>query len=208
MNPETQFFRGLLELQYQQPVQLKLRKIALKIPWARGWPENKSAFWNAEAFMWGYKIDKSIRMLIGQELSSLKSGKNLDLGCGAYSYLPSVGLDLSEKMLQFNEQCSEKIQADLERPLPLKQNSFDSVTAVFVWNYVQKYAQLLREVQRILKKRGFLVVVLYAGRVNDWQRQKETTHYTAQQWQKILTQYFQVKWHEHQKLWFFWCRKE
>ena len=43
------------------------------------------------------KISKERRLLIEQELKFLFKGKNLDLGCGAYSYFPSVGFDLSEK---------------------------------------------------------------------------------------------------------------
>ncbi len=101
---ETAFFQGLLELQYGRNVEKKLRALAGKIPWARGWPDNKQAFWNAEAFMWQRKIDWEKREMIEKELSFLKTGKNLDLGCGAYSYVPgSVGLDISSEMLQLNE---------------------------------------------------------------------------------------------------------
>ncbi len=203
MNPETAFFQGLIELQYGQKVQQKLKKLASKISWARGWPENKQAFWNAEAFMWSRKIGKETRALIQQELQFLSIGKNLDLGCGAYSYLPSVGFDLSPQMLKLNNCCKEKVQGDVEEKLPFKDESFDSVTAIFVLNYVQNYQQLLREIKRVLKPKGGLVLVLSSTNINDWQRQKEVNHFTGKKWKKIIEKEgFKVKLKQKEKVWF------
>jgi len=127
MKEEAEFFAGLLEWNYGQKDFSKLKNLAQKVSWAQGWPEEKKAFWNAEAFMWQRKIAKEKRALIENELQSLslssKSGKNLDLGCGSYSYLLSVGFDFSAKMLQFNSRCTEKISGDLERKLPLPLSS-------------------------------------------------------------------------------------
>ncbi|MDO8656808.1 MAG: hypothetical protein Q7K45_06225, partial [Nanoarchaeota archaeon] len=113
MNPETQFFQGLIELQYGQNVEKKLKALSSKIPWAHGWPQNKESFWNAESFMWSRKIEKETREMIQQELQFLAQGKNLDVGCGAYSYIPSVGFDLSPQMLKLNDICIEKVQGDV-----------------------------------------------------------------------------------------------
>src|SRR3989344_2039491 len=107
-DPETQFLEGLIELQYEQDVVKDLEQVAKKVPWAKGWPQDTKAFWNAEAFMWGHKIDKEVRTVIADELKELEKGNNLDLGCGSYSYLPSVGFDLSPTMLDFNENCVKK----------------------------------------------------------------------------------------------------
>lgn len=209
MNPETTFFQGLIELQYGQEVQSKLQKVASKISWAKGWPKNKQAFWNAEAFMWSRKIEKEIRALIALELQFLTAGKNLDLGCGAYSYIPSVGFDLSPQMLKLNERCYEKVQGDVEQTLPFKDKTFDSVTALFLLNYVQNYQQLLQEITRILRPKGSFVMVLSATKINDWQRQKEVNNLTAKRWKSILEkERFKVKLSEKERLWLFKCTQK
>lgn len=212
MDSETEFLCGLIELQYGLKVQEKLKILAAKIPWAQNWPEDQQAFWNAEAFMWQHKINQEKRQLISQELNllipKLPTGKNLDLGCGAYSYLPSVGMDFSDKMLQFNDQCTEKITADLEGPLPVKDCSFDSVTAIFVLNYIKNYSGLLLEINRVLKEEGVFVMVLYSKPINGWQRQKEVNSFTAEEWKNVLKQAgFAVDFYETEKLWFFKCKK-
>jgi ubiquinone/menaquinone biosynthesis C-methylase UbiE len=204
MDTETSFLSGLLELQYGQDVVNKLKKIAVSVDWAKGWPQDKVAFWNAEAFMWGHKISLDKRKLIGRELERL-GDKNLDLGCGAYSYVKSVGFDVSPKMLDFNENLVERVAGDLEEKLPFSDREFDSVTAVFVLNYVKNYELLLSEVYRIVKKD--FIVVLSSKQVNDWQRQKEVNLFSSSKWRDILSKYFLVEFKEKEKLWFFNCNK-
>ena len=204
---ETLVFSGLIELQYGKDVEKELKIIAEDVSWAKGWPDNIISFWNAESFMWRHKISKEARNLIAGELSFLKGGKNLDVGCGAYSYLPSVGFDISEKMLLLNGHCTEKVRGDLEGALPFHDRSFDSVTAVFVLNYVSGYHQLLQEIKRILRPDGRFAAVLSANRINSWQRQKEVNCFAAEGWVSILkragfTVDFQVK----EGLWFFRCK--
>ena len=114
IDSETDFFNGLIELQYGQEDLIEMKKLAQKVSWAKGWPVDNIAFWNAEAFMWQQKIEKEKRELIRRELVFLESGNNLDLGCGSYSYIKSVGFDFSEKMLKFNDNCSEKVVGNLE----------------------------------------------------------------------------------------------
>ncbi len=203
---EAEFISGLLDLGYGKGSKNKLKEISSQVSWARGWPEDKKAFWNAEAFLWGYKIEKEVRGLISSELSFLSGGKNLDLGCGAYSYLPSVGLDLSRKMLQFNDQCREKVLADLEKALPFDFHKFDSVTAVFLLNYVCNYLPLLAEIRRVLRPEGIFVAVLSAGKVNEWQRQKEANSFSAREWQEVLeSSGFRVQFYEKERICFFKC---
>lgn len=211
MDPETEFFRGLIELQYGRKVETKLEQISSQVSWAKGWPKRDEAFWNAEAFMWQHKISKEKRELIRKELrflsvGKLSGGKNLDLGCGAYAYIPSVGLDFSEKMMQFNQNCKEKIIGNLEQKLPLGNKQFDSVTAVFVLNYVKNYGLLLNEIKRVLKRKGIFAAVLSGLEINPWQRQKEINSFSGKEWKEILEKNgFKVKFYEKDKLWFFRC---
>ena len=188
MNPEEdQFIIGLLELQYDSSVSLQLKPLAKNISWAEGWPDNNKAFWNAEAFMWQRKIDSNIRQLITNELQLLQ-GNNLDLGCGSYSYIPSTGFDFSEKMLDFNENLIKKVQGNLEEPLSFQDSCFDSITAIFVLNYVKDYQQLFSEIERILKSEGTFVMILSANPVKDWQRQKEVHTMSKDEWMNLLEQ--------------------
>ncbi len=205
MDHETALLCSLMELHHGQSVEKKTKSLAKKVSWAKGWPENDQAFWNTESFMWGYKIEKKIRELITSKLSFL-SGKNLDLGCGAYSYIPSIGFDFSEKMLQLNEQCHEKIQGSLEEKLPFSNNSFDSITLIFVLNYVKAYEELLLECQRVVRSNGHVMVILSAVPINDWQRQKEVNSFDSKKWITILKKAkFSVSFEEKEKLWFFKC---
>ena len=208
LNPENEFLKSLIKLQYGIKVQNTLRKQSSKVPWAKGWPKNNTSFWNAEAFMWSHKVDKDVRKLITTELKSLSGKKNLDLGCGSYSYIPSVGFDLSKKMLDFNDNCTEKVEGDLERKLPFANNSFDSVTTIFVLNYVKNYPKLLSEINRVLKSNSIFVAVLYSKNINSWQRQKEVNKLPKEKWKSSIIQVgFSVKLQQKQGLWFFKCTK-
>ncbi len=195
MDPETSFLCGLLELQYGQPVEEKLRRLTLDVPWAEGWPQDTRAFWNAEAFLWKQKIPEEKRQLIARKLLSLEGSSNLDIGCGAWTYVPeSVGFDLSEKMLQFNDRCSRKVIGSLEHPLPFAAGSFQSVTAIFVLNYVRHLPQLLEEIWRILGREGKMVAVTSGKNIHEWQRQKEIHSLSANQWANLFQQHhFSVK---------------
>src|SRR3989338_5259787 len=202
-NAENEFLIGLLELQYGEPVEGELKRLASDVSWAQGWPVEKRAFWNGEAFMLGRKIDMRLRSVISSELSAFNTGRNLDIGCGAFSYVPSVGFDVSEKMLQFNDQCSEKMVGDLNVRLPFGGGCFDSVTAVFVLNYVENLAGLLCEVRRVLRESGRFMVVLYSGQVNSWQRQKEVRQLTLLEWREVFEgSGFVVQVWEREGLWF------
>jgi len=200
---ENEFLIGLLELQYGEPVEEKLKRLAFDVAWAKGWPVDMRAFWNGEAFMWRRKIDVRLRSVIANELSAFNTGRNLDLGCGAFSYVPSVGFDVAEKMLQFNDQCAEKVVGDLNVRLPFGGGCFDSVTAVFVLNYVENLAGLLCEVRRVLRESGRFMVVLYSGQVNSWQRQKEVRQLTLLEWREVFEgSGFVVQVWEREGLWF------
>lgn len=213
ISAEGRFLSGLIKLHYSRKVVPSLYQLSRKISWAKGWPANDSAFWNAEAFMWEYQIDKGKRELISKELSFLcrkgkkrKSHKNLDLGCGSYSYLPSVGMDISEKMLQLNENLIKAVVGSLEKKLPFRNEMFDSATLIFVLNYIKNYPQLFQEVRRVLKPRGMLVVVLYSKNINAWQRQKELNHFSAERWLEVLKKAgFRVSFKAKERLWFFRC---
>ncbi|HLD00548.1 MAG TPA: class I SAM-dependent methyltransferase [Candidatus Nanoarchaeia archaeon] len=213
ISSEQLFINGLLDIQFgfENPSHIQyLKNLSKSVPWAKNWPEDREAFWNAESWGWDYKINPVQRSIITSELKFLNSGcKNLDLGCGSYSYILSVGLDISPKMLDQNSNCYTAVKEDLETKLPFTSNSFDSATAVFVLNYVKKYKGLLAEIKRILCPSGVLMVVLSAIGVNDWQKQKQTTAFSHSEWLKILsTAGFLVNYYRKDNLAFFKCVSE
>ena len=111
-------------------------------------------------------------------------------------------------MLQFNEQCTERVVGDIEEGLPFSDSSFDSVTAVFLLNYVKNYSLLMNEVYRVLKQKGVFVGVISAQGVNEWQKQKEVTTLLIEEWKNVLQEVgFSTRSEEKEKLWFLWGKK-
>lgn len=205
MDKETEFFLKKMEFDYGNNKAIKeLKEISKEISWLEGWPEERKAFWNGEAFMWRNKISGEKRELIKKELGFLEGGRNLDLGCGSYSYIKSVGFDVSEKMLLLNGNLSERIGGDLEGKLPFKEREFDSVTLVLVLDYVKNYKGLLKEVWRVLKEKGILMVVQAASEVNEWQGQKAVNKFSFKKWERVLEGVgFKVEFYEKGGLGFF-----
>ena len=191
-----------------------LKGVSKEISWLKGWPKSRRAFWNGEAFMWRNKIEREKRELIKKELMFLeergrRGRRNLDLGCGSYSYITSVGLDISEKMLLLNDNLQEKVLGDLEKKLPFRKGEFDSVTMVFVLDYIRNYWNLLKEVFRVLKEKGVLVVVQSRKKGKGiWEKQRRN-NFRPERWGKILREVgFKVDFYEKEGLGFFKCRKK
>jgi SAM-dependent methyltransferase len=209
MDLETDFLSGLIELQHGEKVVDKLKKISKKVNWAKGWPENDRAFWNAEAYMWNWKIEKEKRKLIAIELKKVCSNNNLDIGAGAYSYISSTCFDFSDKALQLNDNCSKRVIGNLEKILPFNNEEFDSITAIFVLNYIDDFTNLLKEINRVLKKNGTFVTIFGAKGINQWQAIKEKNKFSKCQWNNEFSSFgFKVKFFEKSGLWFFICKKQ
>jgi hypothetical protein len=209
MDRETEFLSGLIELQHGEDVVDKLKKISKNVSWAKGWPKKKESFWSAEAYMWKWKIEKEKRELITKELKKFCSSENLDLGAGAYSYVPSICLDFSEKALNLNDNCIKKVIGSLEKKLPFDDQSFSSITAIFVLNYVKKVNSLLKEIYRILAANGKFIAILGCNGVNEWQATQEINKFDLASWKKEFSSTgFKVKFSEKQGLWFFVCEKQ
>ena len=210
MDLETEFLQALIEQAHNQDVNNKLQTLSKKVSWAKGWPNNKKAFWNSEAFMWKKIINKAQREHITSQIQQIlkQKGNNLDIGAGAYSYIKSVAIDISPKMLQLNENATEKIVGDIEKELLFKSNSFNSITAVFILNYVQNIQNLLGEVQRVLKKDGTFIVVLSKIGINVRHKAHQKQTLSKKEWRSVFTgNKFHVNIIENDTLWFFVCSK-
>jgi len=172
----------------------KAEKIASQIPELKGWPKDKKKFWDIEAYAWLGKIPRRVRTFIRHELmKKIPLGTlNLAVGSGSYPYIEdSVLLDLSREMLKSVPPIKFKarIEYDLEKgKLPFKNNSFDTATMVFVIDYLKNIKQVLKEIKRILKPKGKLILVNPEKPINSWYRKHEIKHYTKKEIKSLLKQ--------------------
>ena len=126
------------------------KKIVKKIPELKDWPSNSELFWNIESYGWKNRIPEEVRDFIKKEIKP--KGKILSLGCGCYPYVKNAILvDISKEMLDLAK-GKKKIVHDLNKKLPFKNNSFDSVTLIFVIDYIKNINLLINEIKRILKR--------------------------------------------------------
>jgi len=121
---------------------------------------------------WIGKWDSRVITEIGDELSSLNI---LDVGCATGRLLSSLasagvqnlaGTDIAPKIIELAEKnLKEKgINADLrisdaENVLPWEINTFDAVTMTGVLHHFLKPLLALKEIYRVLKKNGKLIII-------------------------------------------------
>lgn len=136
-------------------------------------------FWNEEAPKWVSQknlwgeldgpIHSYISNSIDETLSDIpKKSLILDLGTGANTkkYFDNkiisrvIGLDISEKMLQLNR-IDNKINAALNKTLPIKNNSIGLITSFFTMRYQSRedHLNMLCEYSRVLMPGGQLLII-------------------------------------------------
>lgn len=107
-----------------------------------------------------YELEK-IKQIFEKE----KRGKILDLGCGRGDYskmlkdfgFEVVACDLDEEGFKYKGEIEFK-KYDLNRTLAFEDNSFDYVLLLEVLEHLKNPYEFLKEVNRILKFRGVLVI--------------------------------------------------
>jgi len=204
---EDKLLIQLLELQHGAIEISELKETCSQVDWAKGFPESKEAFWNCAAFMWQRKIKKDKREMIKLEIQNLlgtSKHKNIDIGSGSYSYIPSVAFDCSKKMLDFNDSVLEKVQGDIEAKWPFENESFETVTAVFVLNYLKNLDLVFSEIKRVLNQNGKLIAVISATGVTGLHKAQEKQQRSFESWKELFSNYFAVeKSYKKDGLWFF-----
>jgi len=180
------FFWGYTKDKKKKDKLLKeAKELSKRIPELKGWPKEARIFWDTEAYGWNTRIPKPIREAIKKEIHV--DGLNLSLGAGSYCYADNtVALDISQEMLKENK-AKKKVVHDLEeKKLPFKDASFDSVTLIFVVDYIKNLRNVLREVKRVLKNKGRMIIVQSKKPVDDFYRIQEKKHMKEKDLKKLL----------------------
>ena len=116
------------------------------------------------------------QLTIASDMLRAERGRALDIGCANGSAFPMlrarefevVGMDLSSRMLDFARQrfaddhAIQLSRADVEF-LPFAAGSFDAVTCLGVFEFLPDYTPALREIARVLRPDGLLVLSIQNG---------------------------------------------
>lgn len=99
-----------------------------------------------------------------EHILTLAQGRILDMGCGTGFYLPPfkdiIGLEISENMLKIALDKKKPLVQGMCESLPLKDNSFNTVLCMFaVLNFCNS-EKTLKEIKRILKPKGRVIMSL------------------------------------------------
>lgn len=124
---------------------------------------------------WGLRIItyRAKRMAKILEEHVEKDARVLDLGCGiglslhilAQIFPNTVGCDIDEKALKACDKILKEVgvsNIDLKlydgRKLPFSSNTFDGILSIEVVEHVENPNLMLKEIQRVLKKDGILII--------------------------------------------------
>lgn len=123
------------------------------------------------------------------------SGKRvLDAGCGTGWYAEQMlargaivtGIDLSETMLAYARRKlggrATFVQHDLSEPLPFADAGFDLVLSALAIHYVRDYDALFRELARVLKPGGTIVLATHHA-VHEVEYQKPASYFDTEQFE-------------------------
>ncbi len=126
-----------------------------------------------ETDYWWFVGRRRLVMRLLESHLKLGSGWLLDAGCGTGALLSElqqrashvVGLDLEPLALRYARQRGEfaLVQARLEA-LPFRSDTFDAITALDVLEHLPDDRPALRELRRVLKPDGVLIITVPAYR--------------------------------------------
>jgi len=93
-------------------------------------------------------------------------GKLLDVGCGQKPYenffsdsiSEYIGIDLPQSVSANKLPKRADIYYDINKGLPFESDSFDTVLCTEVLEHVQEPSYLIKEINRVLKKGGYLIL--------------------------------------------------
>lgn len=107
-------------------------------------------------------------MRLRKVIHQIPSGSRvLDVGCGrSATFLKTVsnhidyGIGIDFKVTPINTKNIQTMQVKLEHELPFEDSSFDVVTMLAVLEHIEHEQHILKEIYRVLKKQGKLVLTV------------------------------------------------
>lgn len=139
--------------------------------------------YNLEEVHWWHKAKRELVNFFLQRNLSDKESKILDVGCGTGKNIESFskfgtvwGIDSSSEAISFCKKRGLKnvVRGNIEK-IPFFKQSFNFVTALDVLEHVDDQ-KALKEIHRVLKKRGFLIATVPAF-PKLWSRWDEVLHH-------------------------------
>ncbi len=115
----------------------------------------------------GRYVDTTEKEIVFSLLKTSK-GKALDLGCGTGNYtlelkkrgFDVVGLDISKEMLRIAQKKIPEIafiRGDAYK-LPFKNNTFDLVLSITMFEFIKNPEKIIKEIYRVLKPGGEIII--------------------------------------------------
>ncbi|NJE25547.1 class I SAM-dependent methyltransferase [Thermococcus sp. MV5] len=121
----------------------------------------------------GQYVNRTEKKLVFSMIKS-KNGKALDLGCGTGNYtlelytrgFDVVGVDLSEEMLKIARKKLPRVKFIRANAysLPFKENTFDLVLTITMFEFIHKPELALNEIYRVLRPGGEVVIGTMNGK--------------------------------------------
>ena len=145
--------------------------------WEWGKPVNHETYINAKNGKWNVLLTP-VKSVPHEWFGEMKGKKLLGLASGGGQQIPifsALGaectvLDYSDRQLKSEEEVSKRegyqveiVKADMTKPLPFDDESFDIIFHPVSNCYVEKVEPIFRECYRILKKDGILLCGLDIG---------------------------------------------
>lgn len=147
-------------------------------------------------YWWAQGRKELIVSQLKKQVGNLKGKKILDLGCGSGVLLEELtklgaepfGIDTSSRAISFCKKLGLVAKrADVIR-MPFKSSSFDVVCLVDTLEHIKNEKKVFAEVKRVLKKRGFFLIIVPAYKVLWSSRDKRLGHlrrYTKNDLEKL-----------------------
>ena len=145
--------------------------------WEWGKPVNHETYINAKNGKWNVLLTP-VKFVPNEWFGEMKGKKLLGLASGGGQQIPifsALGaectvLDYSDRQLKSEEEVSKRegyqveiVKADMTKPLPFDDESFDIIFHPVSNCYVEKVEPIFKECYRILKKGGILLCGLDTG---------------------------------------------
>lgn len=118
---------------------------------------------------WFFNIRKDIFINLIKKINKDENAKVLDMGCGNGYFLAELSKDLKNCYgvdgYEYEHKLFDKIEISDIRKTNFEENMFDFVTMLDVMEHIEFEKDLLDEVKRVMKDKGYLLLSVPA---NEW----------------------------------------